>query len=416
MRRYGLVSYAIAAGTPDLGLGSSFDPHSYPTPKSALFEGWFGRIVDLQQNLSIATIIGTIRGVNTTTFNQTWSAALVSSGADGTASMVTTQAVASVPPIITPRSSDAKGAPSSFAFGWNDSASSGITVAFDVNDSVVSMDWSGRGAKSSTSTNSDVVLHFETTGPRVPWSVTAPNAAGPEGWLGLALPLQALPCHYYVHSLASPVAYTLTMPAEVTAESSTMTTATTTIQGTGLLHLEANYGAFFPDAWVWSQSASDANTQLLVAATYLREPPVLVPAEASSPPGAAGVSVGGSGLSLVAYRSLAFGALDFRSTDPGASVALASQDACAGTAVVAASSPRHNLVVELSAPLGTFSDPIFAPSRTGDFSDDPGAVESYAASVSATLTDAPTGEVLEVLAFSLSALEFGGGFRCQKVI
>merc|ERR1712113_1370138 len=72
---------------------------------------------------------------------------------------------------------------------------------------------------------------------------------------------------------------------------------------------------------------------------------------------------------------------------------------------------RH-LELEVSAPGNTFSDPLYFPTPEG-WSNDPGSVESYKAMASVKLFKR-SGELLEAVDISQTALEFGGSYRCKQ--
>jgi hypothetical protein len=67
------------------------------------------------------------------------------------------------------------------------------------------------------------------------WNEASPNSKdGPEGWLGRT---GLLPCHYSVQSLGSIAEYKVEMPGGGSS------------QGTGVAHVETNYGVAFPKGW-----------------------------------------------------------------------------------------------------------------------------------------------------------------------
>ena len=85
---------------------------------------------------------------------------------------------------------------------------------------------------------------------REPWNPEKPNTAGPEG----AFALLPLPCHYYVQSLGSNATY------EVFDRSK----STIVRRGTGLAHMEANYGSFFPTSGYGLTIGNDNGVRLLL--------------------------------------------------------------------------------------------------------------------------------------------------------
>ena len=107
--------------------------------------------------------------------------------------------------------------------------------------------------------------------PRIPWSTSKPNTAGPEGWLSQT---GLLPCHYFVHSFGSPSTYTIWNRGErvrilrlvcivcacyLHPESTCATCSQARgIGGTALTHMERNYGDAFPTGWVWAQASAES--------------------------------------------------------------------------------------------------------------------------------------------------------------
>ena len=86
--------------------------------------------------------------------------------------------------------------------------------------------------------------------PRVPWSPAHPDTAGPEGWLART---GLLPCHYFVHSFASPAAYALRRPrGKYTLRPRGSIGAGA--DGGATAHIERNWGRSFPTGWTWAQA------------------------------------------------------------------------------------------------------------------------------------------------------------------
>lgn len=73
---------------------------------------------------------------------------------------------------------------------------------------------------------------------RTPWSASDPFA-GPMGVF--AAFSSFLPLNWRVHSTASKAAYSISVAGR-------------TLHGTGVSHLEKNWGKAFPEGWIWSQS------------------------------------------------------------------------------------------------------------------------------------------------------------------
>jgi len=257
---------------------------------------------------------------------------------------------------ITPRSSSTRAVVSSFT--WESSLGSLV-----VNDSSakLSFQFKALGVRAQLS-------H------RLPWSNGAPNSAGPEGWVA-DLPSELLPCHYYVHSLASNVDYTLKL-----------TEGQESSEGVGFGHMETNYGTAFPSAWIWAEGISPTGHEQLLL-TSGKFPPVKV--------------------QCIAYRSLQL-AWDFRSADLDSF--RVSFDSTAGWIRVVARRmfPERELLINMTAAPGSFSDPLYVPTRSG-WRNSPGSVESYSARASVVAYQ--DGLKVEYLDLPLAALEFGGSYR-----
>jgi hypothetical protein len=266
-------------------------------------------------------------------------------------------------------------------------------------------------------------LRSNVSGPRVVWDEREPNRAGPEGWLGRT---GLLPCHYFVHSFASPATYDLAFPANgfpATQPPAGQPPASPNpspvsrlggmsgfrlgsrpsppvhMTGHGLTHIERNYGDAFPRAWVWAQASAPppAAAQLVLTGGQF----VIGPIETQSfviglraaaaaldgghPPsqsdGAGGSSNGGRHAG--SKNSPAALVWNFRSTDGDA--IHHERDACAGRLFVEATSRGggRRLRVRLSAPPPSFGARIPVPTA-GGFSAEPGCRESYNATADIT--------------------------------
>ena len=125
-------------------------------------------------------------------------------------------------------------APSRFELAAGQSTE-GSSLSLVVNDGFTQL---------SASTGS-VPVRLNTTSRR-PYSKERPNGGSPEGWLERVDPSGiSLPCNYYVHSLGSEGYYTV---SEHLAGGGSQL-----LEGQGLVHMGANWGAAFPDAWLWVQ-------------------------------------------------------------------------------------------------------------------------------------------------------------------
>ncbi|CAE7396114.1 unnamed protein product [Symbiodinium natans] len=306
---------------------SPFEP--FPVrPDGPWFEGWFTRIIDQHSNRSVAVIIASFQAKGATNFTSSWAAALVSH-ANGT--MITEQVFPSQSSVrITDR-----GRP------VNKELPRSQPAIFEVESEI------GRFAVNDS--KSELLLTFPSglkveasLDNRVPWDAACKDTCGPEGWAG-RLPSGLLPTHYFVHSLGSTATY-----------------AVNELRGFGFAHQEANYGSFFPSAWTWVEGiSSDGSSQLLLTG------------------GAFTLAELTARQFLLAYRSPRFH-WDFRSVNMDHIVAQV--DACRSLLVLSASRvlSGRRLELEVRAVPGTFSDPLYFPTREG-WSNRPGSVESYRA-------------------------------------
>lgn len=344
-----------------LSSASNFEPHKLPG-RGPWFEGWFTRITDVSANRSVAVIVGSYQPPGNKTFASSW-AALLATYPNG--SMYTEQ--------VFPSQSDVtildRGQP------VTEDPPKNRPAVFQVNY--------GLGTLSVNDTTSSLSFVFPsgfsisaTLSRRVPWDSTCPDECGPEGWTG-KLPTSLLPTHYFVHTLASNAVYTINGQ-----------------HGVGFAHQEANYGGRFPTAWTWVQgvTASGAAQLVLTGGAF---------------------TIAGATVTqfIIGYRSERF-LLNFRGID--LDTIHTTMDGCAGSLKVSAFSlnGQHRLELEVSAPLDTFSDPLFFPTPSG-WSNNPGSVESYVANAKAVLYDEKAGTQLETLELHQVALEFGGTYRCK---
>mmetsp|Transcript_21879 Transcript_21879/g.61166 ORF Transcript_21879/g.61166 Transcript_21879/m.61166 type:complete len:375 (+) Transcript_21879:83-1207(+) len=345
-----------------LGLASAgpFEPHRLPN-KGPWFEGWYTRIIDSVANRSVAVIVGSFQAQGHQMFSSSW-AALLATYPNGT--MYTEQ--------VFPKQSDVKifdrGQP--VAADPPKNRPSVFQVSSDVgtlsvNDSHSSLSFTFPSGFSVSATLSR----------RVPWDSSCPDECGPEGWTS-HVPARLVPTHYFVHTLASNAVYS------VNGEN-----------GVGFAHQEANYGGYFPTAWVWVQGvAGNGETTLLLTGGEFT---------------VAGATVKQF---IVGYRSQRF-KWNFRGVD--LDQVRATIDGCASTLKISAVSVcrQRRLEIEVSAPPTSFSQPLFFPTPAG-WSNDPGCVESYVALARAVLYDQDNVE-LETIAMPQVALEFGGAYRCK---
>lgn len=325
------------------------------------FEGWFTRIVDDHENRSVAVIVASYQAKGSANFSSSWVAALVSHS-NGT---ILTEQV--FPAQASVRITD-RGLPVDRELPRNQPA------VFAVESEVGRLAVNDSKAELLFNFPSGLKIEASLTN-RIPWDAACRDTCGPEGWAG-RLPSGLLPTHYFVHSLGSTAAY-----------------AVNGLRGSGFAHQEANYGSFFPSAWTWVQGvSSDGASQLLLTG------------------GAFTVAELTARQFLLAYRSPRFH-WDFRSVDLDHIVTQV--DACQGILTLRASKPSTGRQLELSvqAPLGTFSEPLYFPTREG-WSNRPGSVESFRAPALVKIFH--RGVLQETLELPQTALEFGGTYRCTE--
>ena len=215
-----------------------------------------------------------------------------------------------------------------------------------------------------------------TLGSPVFWDPADPSQ-GPEGaWLNSSW----LKSHWFVHSTASTVQWSLT------------TAGGRTRSGSGLAHFEKNWGATFPSRWVWAQGIDPATGTSFVLAGGDNPIVPLMP----------------GGAWMLGVRS-ALGAWNYATARGGQELGVW-HDGCRGTITLRADSPEG--LVEMSvAALGESFSSIKAP-RAGGFL--PLSEMSFRGDAVLRLTPRRDGEDDVVNTFSLpsSALEFGGSWRC----
>jgi hypothetical protein len=345
---------------------SPFDPHPLNdvTSGNSFFEGWYHRVTDHERGLSFAVIFGSLQLPHSSSIAQNWAALLLNrNGSTETVQLFATNASVAVGPARAPVTKQPDLVqPSNFYY----ETSAGSLLVDDQKARLV-VDFPGRYVI-------EVVADE-----RVPWNVEEPNGDGPESWLSKISSL--LPCHYYVHSLASRARYSI-RDAEGRV-----------VEGTGFAHLETNYGVSFPSAWAWGEGVSVGGAaQFVFTAGQFT---------------IAGVKASTFAL---AYRSPALN-LTFRSPDlAGFSL---DKDACAGSLRLQAHDAlsTHRATLTVTAPPASFSAPLYCPTTAG-FKNVPGSVESFAGT--AVLDAYSAGALVESTTFPLSALEFGGGFVCGQ--
>ncbi|KAI0646171.1 hypothetical protein C8Q79DRAFT_926201 [Trametes meyenii] len=189
-----------------------------------------------------------------------------------------------------------------------------------------------------------------------PWSRTDPL----DGPMGPILHLsRLLPLNWHVRSTQSVASYTLAHGPAGAGESPSLS-------GTGQAHAEKNWGASFPQGWIWAQAFSADGRHTLCVAGGAALP--WVPLQAY----------------LVGYRSPACGAWDFRppfalAVGPLAPFIHVRHDSRRGVVEMDVTTWTRRLRVKIEAPLESFVG-ITAPLKDGHALDF--AHESFEARVS----------------------------------
>eukprot|EP01097_Dermamoeba_algensis_P001696 TRINITY_DN1638_c0_g1_i2.p1 TRINITY_DN1638_c0_g1~~TRINITY_DN1638_c0_g1_i2.p1 ORF type:complete len:386 (-),score=66.37 TRINITY_DN1638_c0_g1_i2:77-1234(-) len=364
----GLVFSVLALSLSGVAQCSEYDPHIFPT-HGPWFEGWYTRIIDIQNHRSVAVI---------------------------NAQFIST-----------------KGVPSGYAmvaYATNDSALQ-VQEAFPVFETT---DCSGASitknpqlssppcflTRSHNSQDCAVVMNTTAIGPSLAQSQTQFSVRinsrttftatmkdpvlwdkygfGPEG-IAVKVPLLGL--YWYVYSLGSRVEYELRVDNMVW-------------KGVGLAHQEKNWGDQFPSAWIWLQGVSqDQHVHFALAGG----PKKLGPVEPK--------------LWLIGYRSPSL-TWNFNPQRVGA-VYHDVEDPCSGNFTITAEWLNRKLVVRATAPPSSFQNCLYGPTSAGFR---PLCLESFVASIDieAYNTNLSGGEVLlEKYTLPSSALEFGGKFTCK---
>lgn len=350
------------------GMQSINDPH-VPAAPGPWFEGWYFRISDAGGSRSVAVIV----------------ASHLPRGETYVPGMA-------LPGYINVLICEGDGAPTlSFAAYPQQTRSLVGGRAASENPRLAAasdFEWVAQGYGSVTQDSVNLTIPGEVTVSirtenRLPWNANHP-AAGPEGLLML-LPV---PLHWYVHSLGSDATYAYRVGTEEP------------VSGTGFAHLEKNWQREFPAGWVWAQGISENNTAQVVvsqANVALRGLPSFTPW-------------------ILGYRS---GALrwDFRFNAPGATLAT-DMDPCAGTLRMEARDPLRTLIIEASAPPGTFGS-VSIPTADGFVAESGG--ESFSATVVVSayrhlpiLGRLGYERLIEQQVFYNAALEFGNAYACPE--
>jgi hypothetical protein len=215
-----------------------------------------------------------------------------------------------------------------------------------------------------------------TLGSPVFWNPADPSQ-GPEGvWLNSS----RLKSHWFVHSTASTVQWSLTSAGGRTQS------------GSGLAHFEKNWGASFPSRWVWAQGIDPLTGTSFVLAGGDNPIVPLMP----------------GGAWMLGVRS-PLGAWDYATARGGQELGVW-HDGCRGTITLRADSPEGLVEITVAASRESFGS-IKAP-RAGGFL--PLSEMSFRGDAVLRITPRRHGEAGEATTFTIpaSALEFGGSWRC----
>ena len=175
-----------------------------------------------------------------------------------------------------------------------------------------------------------------------------------------------------------------------------MTTAGGRTQsGSGLAHVEKNWGATFPSRWVWAQGIDPATGTSFVLAGGDNPIVPLMP----------------GGAWMLGVRS-PLGAWDYATARGGQELGVW-HDGCRGTITLRADSPEGLVEMSVAAPRESFSS-IKAPRASGFL---PLSEMSFRGDAVLRITPRRNGEADETgeattFTIPASALEFGGTWRC----
>ena len=408
------------------------------------FEGWFLRLVDHSAQASIAVIFGSLRrkreerrGLASGPFDEHLIVVAYDDGRDGSHHMrsvklegdeVAVQGRPS-PGELGDAAPGAGGGAAGAHFSWWSDRHGGLRVR-------------GDAATLDLRFTHGLRVVANVSSPRLPWRAERPDTEGPEGWLSRT---GLLPCHYFVHSLGSPVAYSLWHDAGEgrlragakagagdghrgrrgrrgsAGRRADAVGSQPRLAGRGAVaHLEHNWGASFPSGWVWAQAAAPGGAAYLVLTggrfvigpltTHSYVIGLRAPRTAAAATAAASVAGGAASERRVEEEGSLW--WDFRTTDLDR-IADARLP-CDGVLALNATSRngRRRLQLVLSAPPATFGARIMVPTMNDGFSDDPGCRESHVALASLVAWDVPSGRELLREHVPLAALEFGGEFQC----
>jgi len=343
---------------------SPFDPRPVvPDRRFSWFQGWFQRVIDHENDFSIAIIVANYQRQHSKSFTDAFISVLYTN--DGRTilkqSLLDTEKVSITMDGEPIQTQPSESSPSNFTWAYlNDDKDEILlhvedkTSTFHLKGLIPNMDF-----------------QFQATN-RKPWNPSCPVECGPEGWLSF-LPFKgAMPLHYYIQSLGSTVEF------EFRHEDRT-------VKGKGLLHQEANYGEAFPVAWVWAQGATEEYQFIMTGGEFvvfgLKQMQHIV-----------GIR-GPNGMSW-----------NFWDIDLD-KIEYLERDACRGVLRASAHSTLHghSVTISIKAAFDSFSERIFTPMPTGVAKL---SQESYHATIKLEFD----GKVVEI---PNAALEFGGYYLCN---
>ena len=357
--------------------GNQYDPHLYPS-NGPFFEGWYVRLVDKAQKVSLGFLFGRVLPCNSSLCaysgykensrksefplvlanvliqDKNFSPKLQSF--DGAFSVTDYSVTVNGKPVVH-NPDDRSPAHFSVRFGNNGS--------FIVSPHQTSVDVTVGSTR----------LSIRASNP-VPWG---PHGEGPESWLE-HLPL---PLHWFVYSLRS----------TVTKYRFYDSASGRSIAGANAyLHMEKNWGQSFPAAWVWSQAMMETNITLAVSG------------------GVVDFQVFDKTAFLAGYRNPAKNIV--WNFTPANSIAFFVHDGCQGLVSLNLTGLLHKLVIKIASPAQYFSECLLGPEKEGFRRV---CVESYDAVASVTAYKRHGFDFVEIDHVDIhdAALEFGGKYVCK---
>ena len=296
-------------------LSSLYDPHKFPE-KGPFFEGWYVRIQDPTEERAFAVLFGKVLPKVKTVASRPDFVGLIKStseevrvfngfpDASAVNFSVNGNAVTTNPKVKTP----ANFTYSAMPYGVFDCKPTSASVRFTIEDNSFTAE----------------------IGAPVPWDG---SGLGPEGWLA-RLPL---PLHWFVYSTYSHVTYRWTN--HKTGEQ---------MIGTGVAHMEKNWGRSFPEGWLWTQGTKMPNKIHFALGTG----PINF---GSFPWPISGHLAGYRNPEKTLY-------LTFR---PDNSIITVVKDSCNGSTRFTIKSFRYRIHLHITAPTNTFSDCLYGPMKNG---------------------------------------------------